>query len=318
MNHPESTILITTRNRKEELRSALRSAVTQTALPEVLVIDDGSTDGTAEMIRTEFPSVRLERREESRGLIVRRNEGARLARSPIIFSIDDDAEFTAPDSIAVALEEFNHPRIGAVAIPFINVRQSSHIFQKPTPGGSEIQVAASYIGTAHAMRREVFIALGGYKEHFIHQGEEGDFCLRMLAAGYVVRLGRSAPIHHHESPKRDTRRMDFFGRRNDVLFAMQNVPAKNLPAHLGGTLINGLRAAARSQHPMQQLSGLAEGLSVGICRWNSDRAPVAYNTYRLHRRLKKNGPLPLEEIEGFLPPLLSTTISATADSNTSK
>ena len=110
----KASVVITTRNRKDELRTAVRSALQQSAAPEVIVIDDGSTDGTAAMITTEFPGVRLMRHEESRGLIVRRNEGAKLATGDIIFSIDDDAAFSTPEVIAQTLREFGDERIGAV------------------------------------------------------------------------------------------------------------------------------------------------------------------------------------------------------------
>ena len=53
----EATIVIVTKNRKEELRDAVLSALNQVGRLEILVIDDGSTDGTSEMIRAEFPTV---------------------------------------------------------------------------------------------------------------------------------------------------------------------------------------------------------------------------------------------------------------------
>lgn len=303
---PNATVLLTTRNRREELRRTLHSVGAQRgAVLETLVLDDGSTDGTAEMVSAEFPAARLERREDSRGLIVRRNEGARLAGAPIVFSVDDDAEFSGPDTVARTLAEFGDPRIGAVAIPFANVQQGPRVFQRAPDGGDANVpfVTDTFIGTAHALRRDVFLSLGGYREHFIHQGEESDFCLRLLGAGYVVRLGRAEPIWHHESPLRDRRRMDYYGRRNDVLFAVHNVPAADLPRHLTGTVLNGLRAAARASHPGRMLVGLVAGLWEGRRRWGAGRKPVSRAVYRLHRHLKKSGPLSLKEVAAFLPPL---------------
>src|SRR5688572_6292684 len=138
-----ATILITTRNRKEDLRVAVASALRQTAPIEVLVIDDGSTDGTSELVRTEFPTVRLHREDESRGLIVQRNRGARMASAPIVISIDDDAEFPSQETVAETLQEFDHPRIGAVAIPYINVREDS-IVRARAPDTTQTWVLEGY------------------------------------------------------------------------------------------------------------------------------------------------------------------------------
>jgi hypothetical protein len=200
-----ASVVITTKNRKEELLKAVESAMGQRCLLEVIVIDDGSTDGTADELKKKFsvfssqfseeepatsysppvttslPVLRLIRHEESRGLIVRRNEGARVARGDVIFSMDDDAVFSSPFVVEQTLRDFSHPRIGAVAIPYIEPHKANREIQR-APTREDIWITASYIGTAHAVRRDIFLALGGYREHLVHQGEEGDFCLRMLAA----------------------------------------------------------------------------------------------------------------------------------------
>src|SRR5581483_7389816 len=100
-----ATVVISTKNRLEDLRRALRSCLSQSAGPAILVIDDGSSDGTSEAVRQEFPSVRLVREEVSKGYIVERNRGAALATTDVIVSIDDDAEFVSPNTVAQALAE---------------------------------------------------------------------------------------------------------------------------------------------------------------------------------------------------------------------
>ena len=127
---PLATVVITTKNRRDELSHAVRSALSQSILAEVLVIDDGSSDGTAEMVRAEFPLVRLERSESSLGLITQRNRAARLATGEVLFSIDDDAVFASPHTVEQTLREFEHPRVGAVAIPYVEPRKSTIVYQK--------------------------------------------------------------------------------------------------------------------------------------------------------------------------------------------
>jgi glycosyltransferase involved in cell wall biosynthesis len=298
-----ASVLITSKNRKDELRVAIASALEQTAKPEVLVIDDGSTDGTSDLVRSQFPQVNLHRFEKSEGLIVQRNRGAQLAAGEIVFSIDDDAIFSTPHIVEQTLADFDHPRIGAVAIPFINVKQDSTIRQA-APDKTGTHLAASYIGTAHALRRDVFLRLGGYRGCMVHQGEEIDYCIRMLDGGYVVRLGRADPIHHFESPRRDFRRMDLYGRRNDILFAFWNVPLSRLPLHLLATTFNGIRFGIRSGRPMRHAQGILNGY-LSTFKFRNERRPVSLQTYKLLRRLKNSGSIPLQQIESELPPLTS-------------
>lgn len=295
---PDATIVITTKNRKEELRVALRSAVLQTALPEILVFDDGSTDGTADMVQAEFSGVILHRFDESKGYIVHRNAGASLASGKIIFSIDDDAEFTTPHVVEQTLREFDDPRIGAVAIPYIEPQKDNRLLQQ-APNRAQVWITDRFIGTAHALRRDVFLKLGRYREHLVHQGEESDFCLRLLAAGYVVRLGYADPIWHFESPKRDFRRIDFYGARNAILFAWQNVPIPFVVPHLAMTTFNCLRHSLVGHRLRTRLQGVVDGYKQAITG-AAARVTVSPAAYRWHRRLKKLSAVPLVEIESAL------------------
>ncbi len=293
-----ATVVITTKSRRDELRTAIKSALEQTGAPEVLVIDDGSTDDTAEMVRQEFPKVTLVTHRESRGLIVRRNEAAQVASGEVIFSIDDDAEFSSPDIVMQTLEAFSDSRIAAVAIPYIDVKKNPAVRQL-APDAENVWITDSFIGTAHAVRRDVFLAMSGYREHLVHQGEEGDLCLRMLESGWLVRLGCSKPVFHHESPRRDFRRMDFYGRRNDVLFAWHNVPLPWLLFHLTATTKNGILFGFKVGRPWRMLAGLFRG-HLDILRYWSHRKPVSVETYALSRKMKKSGPFEMKKIEGHL------------------
>jgi glycosyltransferase involved in cell wall biosynthesis len=292
--------MVTTKDRAAELLVAVESALAQTVPVEVLVIDDGSTDGTAEAVAARFPQVRVVRHAESAGYIARRNEGAALASAPVVVSIDDDATFPSRRTVAQTLAEFDDRRVGAVAIPFVDVKYSPAVRQA-APSGPGVYLTAAYIGTAHALRRDVFLALGGYRPCLFHQGEERDYCVRMLEAGYVTRLGRADPIHHHESPRRDTLRMDLYGRRNDVLFGWHNVPMPEALVHTAGTALNGLRHGVRVRRPWNMVRGMAMGVRAVPATWG-ERRPVRREVYRLFRRLWKGGPTPLSAVAAKLPP----------------
>lgn len=289
-----ATVVITTKNRKADLAKAIVSALAQTAQPEVLVIDDGSNDGTSEMVRQDYPSVRLHREESSRGYMVQRNRAARLAAGDFVFSIDDDAVFSTPTIIEATLAEFDHPRVGAVAIPYIDVNRSPALHQS-APSAHGVYATYSFIGTAHALRRDLFLRLAGYREILFHQGEEEDFCIRLLEAGYITRLGNSAPIHHFESPRRSWARMDYYGARNKVLYAWHNVPAPAVAYHLAGTTAKTLLHTVRPARAWTRLRGVLAGYTLCLRR-RAVRRPVARETYQLSQLLKKRTAVPLDEI----------------------
>lgn len=292
-----ASIVITTKNRKDELRTALRSCVAQTVKCEIIVLDDGSTDGTGEMVAAEFPEIRFVRSEQSVGYIVLRNRGARIAVCSILFSLDDDAVFSTPNVVEQTLADFQHPRIGAVSIPFFD-QNPPFGSVKPAPPG--VWVVESYVGLAHALRREIFLRLGGYRESLFHQTEESDFCVRLLAAGYVVALGHADPVHHFASPRRDNSRMVIYSARNNILRGWYYTPGRYLPKHLGGAVYNALRAAISSRRWAWTIKGLFAGLA-GIAIERQQRRPIPIRVYQLGRRIIKKGRLSFAEVEPQLP-----------------
>ncbi len=303
MSAPAASLVIPTRNRSGILRECLAAALRQTVPLEIIVLDDGSTDDTAEVVRREFPQVRYERFGGPNGPAFVRNRGSELATAPILFPLDDDAVLASPRTVEQTLAEFDHPRVGAVGIPFINVNDGPLTVRQRAPGeDGGIHVCAAYVGASHALRRDVFLRLCGYRERLFYMGEEGDYCVRMLAAGYVTRLGRADPIRHHESPRRAFWRMDYYGRRNDILFTWHNVPSGALPVHLLGTTFNGVRYAWRTRRPGWMLAGLAAGYGLAPVAW-ADRRPLPTAIYRLDRWLRRSLSLPLAEIEPLLPAL---------------
>lgn len=296
---PDVSVLISTVNRREDVRRAVASVLAQTARVEVLVMDDGSTDGTAELVRTEFPEVRLYRSERSQGSIVQRNRGVALARAPVVVTLDDDAALPSPSTLAQTLAEFDHPRIGVVAIPVLERRVGTIMNQAPRDGRF---VGGPYNGAAAALRRELFLALGGYWPQMRYGGEELDYWIRLLDAGYVARLGSADPAEHYKSQARDLSRWHALGASSQVLWAWRDVPMPYLVPQLGAVTLNALILGLR----IGRLRDKARGLLIGYATAGREfrkRRPVRRQTYRLSRLLRHRGPLSLEEIEPLLPPL---------------
>jgi glycosyltransferase involved in cell wall biosynthesis len=295
---PVATVCIVTRNRRNEVLRAVASAVAQQGDVEILVLDDCSTDGTPEAIARAFPQVRLERFDRSQEVAYRRNQAAELASAPILVGIDDDSEFTTPSVVAQTISAFDDRRIGAVAIPLIDLPRDQSIRQV-SPSGDGIYVTQQFMGAACALRRDAFLEAGGYRVVLEHQAEEPDLCIRLLANGYVVRLGSGDPVRHYGSPKRDVCQMWFRASRNEVLFGWHNVPMPDLLGYWAKAV------------PFQFWLGLgvrrlplfAQGVAAGfatILRGRT-RRPVSRSVYRLYRSMGKHEPVRLDQIEHALP-----------------
>ena len=152
----QASIVIPSCNRIAELRALIRSCLDQTVPVEIVVVDDAANDEVERMVRTGFTGVRYFRLGKAKGPAFQRNRGIELATAEIVFPVDDDSLFASPHTVAQTLSEFDHPRIGAVGIPYINVNQDRRVLQVGPRDGA-IHVTHSFVGAAHAVRREVFL-----------------------------------------------------------------------------------------------------------------------------------------------------------------
>ena len=184
-----------------------------------------------------------------------------------------------------------------MAIPYIEPHKANCMMQR-APDAESLWITDRYIGTAHAVRRALFLELGAYRENLIHQGEEGDYCIRMLNSGFMVRLGRSDPIIHNESPIRNLERMDYYGCRNSILFLWQNVPLKFLSLYLFGTTFNCLRWTFLPKRLWTRIKGLLAGYY--NC-FPAKRDPVSEKTFNYWRSLGKRAAKAFADIETNFP-----------------
>jgi hypothetical protein len=284
---PHATVVITTRNRKEDLQRAIQSCLEQDTDIEVLVFDDASTDGTSDMVQREFPNIRLLCSEQRVGYIALRNRGFEIANGEIVFSIDDDARFTDPSTVRQALQAFaEDATLGALALRYTEPNRTARQGYMPeVPSGTQLR---NYIGCAHAIRVDAAKKMGGYREYLVHQGEERDMGIRMLQAGYCVRYLNSPPIIHDPSSIRDNSRMDYFGYRNTFLFDILNVPLPSLLYRLPLDTVLLLKHRLTFLDMPYRLTNTLRSLVA--CLWFVPlRAPVSRKTYGLYNSLPTHG-----------------------------
>ena len=284
--NPAAAIVIPTRNRIEELRHLVRSLHAQSVPLEILVMDDSESNAAGAMLAAEFPAVRYFRLASNRGPTFQRNHGIELASTEIAIPVDDDTVFVSARTVKQTLADIAPPNVGAVAIPYINVRRNSTVRQR-APDDRRIYLTNAFVGVAHAIKRSAFLEAGKYREQFFMDREESDLCIRLYDAGYVVRLGRADPIHHLESEMRDFARVDYLGSRNQVWFVWQNVPGIYLLPHLLVTTAKIVCHTFVPRRLWRRFKGIGEAY-IAIVRGKAERKPVRGVVYRAFRFLGRH------------------------------
>ncbi len=205
------SVVIATYNRKDLLRRCLM-AVTRQDYPdyEVIVVDDGSTDGTEEMVQREFPQVRYIRQEPNRGPAAARNRGIEAATGEIVAFTDDDCE-PPPNWLRRLQSGFEHyPEAGAVGgiqeAPEAMLRHNllaryesfltrrvygvgeRPVVGRPAPGGTNNL----------AVKRPLLERLKGFDESFpLAAGEDADLLDRLAHMGYTT-VCLPVKVTHHQ------------------------------------------------------------------------------------------------------------------------
>ncbi len=127
MNKPSVSVVIPTFNRSSYLKEALESVFAQTYTDyEIIVVDDGSTDNTPEVINSYLGSIRYIRWEKNKGPSAARNYGAKESRGTFIAFLDSD-DLWEPQALEKAIPVFeSNSEIGLVAFTmrFLNANDS--------------------------------------------------------------------------------------------------------------------------------------------------------------------------------------------------
>jgi GT2 family glycosyltransferase len=222
----EVTIVVATRNRRADLARSL----SQHTGP-VILVDNGSTDGTGRFVRREFPFVEVIELPENRGAAAR-NIGVARAMTPYVAFADDDS-WWADGALELAAKLFDEfPRLDVLASrTLVGSRQvldptCEAMSQAPLGQAADLPGPSvlGFIACGAVVRRSAYLAAGGFDDVVFFLGEEERLALDIAADGGGLAYVPSVISYHFPSASadRDGRRRLII--RNALLTALMRRP----------------------------------------------------------------------------------------------
>jgi GT2 family glycosyltransferase len=200
-----ASFVIVNYNRREELLITL--AKTQNLIKdskanyEIVVVDNGSTDQSAEAVSANFPDVVLIAKKNNIGAPAW-NEGFAIAKGDYFIIIDDDSHVESGLDEALEYME-QRPQIGVLALNVLTGPYTSAGWNM-----TEDRNIIGFIGCGAVLRRETFEKIGGYADWIFLYVNEWEYGLRCLKYGYTVQFYENCKVIHRTSAlHRSTKRL---------------------------------------------------------------------------------------------------------------
>jgi N-acetylglucosaminyl-diphospho-decaprenol L-rhamnosyltransferase len=227
MNMSRLTIIIVSYNTRDLLRRCLAALeASRGEPPDVIVVDNASSDGSADLVAAEFPRAHLVRNERNVGFAAANNQGMAWAlehHNPDYLMLLNSDAFVAPDALQALVGYMDaHPAVGAAGPQLHNADGSLQPSGRPFPtlrstlleligwtrrngrdpfldarrDYSQIAAVDEVSGACIIVRGSVVRAVGGLDEEFFFNYEDVDWCRRIKAAGWtIVYLPRAHVTH---------------------------------------------------------------------------------------------------------------------------
>ena len=229
---PTLSVVIVTRNRQDEVAGLLSDlqAMPRDAGDEIIVVDNASTDGTAERVRQDFPGVKVLAFEANRGAPAARNKGAAASTGEVLVFLDDDVR--VPDRLFLARirQAFGaEAEMAAAAFrivdPATGGSRSFEIPRRRKDLAMEGCETSYFIAAGCAIRRSAYRAAGGMDESLIYGFEELDFSYRAVARGLRIFYRPEISVEHRlsEAGRPSWRRIYYF-YRNKLWISARYLP----------------------------------------------------------------------------------------------
>jgi GT2 family glycosyltransferase len=223
----DTAVVIVSYNTRELLLECLRSLADDPAGPaEIVVVDNGSHDGSLEAVAAAHPDVRLVALRHNAGYGAAANAGVRASKAAVAIVTNPDTTFAPGAVAAMASYLESHPKTGAVGPLLLNPDGSLQFSARPFPS---VPLAAAHAflglfwesnpasraylmagwdhaterevdwvsGACIALRRKAFDGVGGFDEAYFMYVEDVDLCWRMRREGWRIGFTPEAKVTHH-------------------------------------------------------------------------------------------------------------------------
>ena len=277
------SVVVITRNRRSELIDSLGRLLALPESPPVLLVDNDSSDGTAEDVEQRYPTVDVIRLPRNLGA-AGRTIGVRRARTPSVAFSDDDS-WWAGGALQRAADILDRvPRVAVVAARVL-VGQEGRLdpvclAMRNSPLGEVAGLGPRVLGflaCGAVVRRSAYLEVGGFHPRFGVGGEETLLAVDLAERGWDCAYVDDVVAHHHPSEVRDPAAR----RAREVRNALWTLWLRRRPAvvlrQTGGLLAH----VARDRDVR---AGMRQALAGG--HWVlRERATVGSSTERALRRL---------------------------------
>jgi GT2 family glycosyltransferase/SAM-dependent methyltransferase/thioredoxin-like negative regulator of GroEL len=184
---------------------------------EVILVDNGSSDGTGAFLRQLGGDVRIITNAENLGFAKACNQGARIARGKYVVFLNNDTIPLQGWLNALVAEAEAHPEVGIVGSKLLfsdgtiqhagvvfmrTLRNPYHIYRSASadvPAVNQRREFQAVTAACMLIRREVFEEVNGFDEGFINGFEDVDLCLQVREKGYHVIYQPRSVVYHLES-----------------------------------------------------------------------------------------------------------------------
>lgn len=271
------SFIISTHNRRAVLLDTLarvRACGLTASAYEIFVVDNASTDGSADAVAHAFPAVRLIRLRRNCGSCAK-NAALRDARGRFVVFLDDDS-WPLPGSIHRMIRKFEmFPRLGAA------------VFTVNLPDGSRECSAYPdvFIGCGTGFRRRALSRVGGLPDDFFMQAEEYDLSLRLLQAGWDIQTFDDLHVMHMKTATaRQSERTTRLDVRNNIIVAHRYLPGPWRRKVLRDWLRRYWLIARTKKHRVAFFRGLVSGTLRSFCELHTPVDPDVFERFtRMHQ-----------------------------------